>query len=129
MPGHAAARIAIEDVTPVLRAGKPAHMSVRLSFTAERSCRLTFTRGRAQQTTLETLTTRRFVTWRWRVPRDARSGRWRLQAACGAEAELTVRATRRVRLNGTYDGRHVAADRVNVFTSGDPLVVAFVVRP
>lgn len=66
---------------------------------------------------------------RWRVPRDARSGRWTLRAECGAEAELSARAARRVRLVGAGDGRRVVAARVNVFTSGDPLVVAFVNRP
>ena len=124
-----AARLDIDRATPVLRAGQPAKLRVRLSFTGERTCHLTFKRGRVIQTTDDVLTEHRFVTWRWRVPRDARSGRWQVQAACGAEAELTVRATRRVRVDGVYGGRRAVAERVSVFTSGDPLVVAFVVRP
>jgi hypothetical protein len=127
--GAQAARIDVEHVSSVLRAGRPAHMSVRLSFTGERICRLTLQRGRVTQTSQETLTGRRFVTWRWRVPRNALSGRWKLQAACAAEAELTVRATRRVPLAGVPGGRRVAASRLRVFTSGDPLVLAFVRVP
>ncbi len=127
--GHSAARMKVDHVSPVLRAGGRAHLRVRLAFTGERSCRLTFSRGRVTQTTAETLTERRLVTWRWRVPRNARSGRWRLEAACGAEAELTVRAARRVRVVGPHAGARVAAARVRVFTSGDPLVMAFAERP
>ena len=40
----------------MLRAGKQAQMSIRLSFTGERACRLTLTRGRVQQTTDDLLT-------------------------------------------------------------------------
>lgn len=126
---HAGARVEIDDVSQVMHAGEPAHLRVRLSFTGERSCRVAFTRGRVTQTTRDTLTEHRLVTWRWRVPRDARSGRWALRAECGAEAELTARVERRVRLVGAQDGRRVVAARVSVFTSGDPLVVAFVNRP
>ncbi|HEX5911376.1 MAG TPA: hypothetical protein VFY44_12860 [Thermoleophilaceae bacterium] len=124
-----AARIDIDRATPLLRAGEPAQMRVRLSFTGERTCHLTFKRGRLTQTTEDVLTEHRYVTWRWRVPKAARSGRWTLTAECGAEAELTVRATRRLRLAGGFAGPRIAARRVNVFTSGDPLVVAFVERP
>jgi hypothetical protein len=124
-----AARIDIDRATPVLRAGKPAQLRIRLSFTGERTCHLIFRRGRARQVTEDVLTEHRFVTWRWRVPRTARSGRWKLTAECGSEAELTVRATRRLRLEGGFAGPRRAARRVHVFTSGDPLVVAFVERP
>ena len=127
-PAHAA-RIDVDRATSVLRAGKQAQMRVRLSFTGERTCHLTFGRGRLTQTTDPVLTEHRYVTWRWRVPRQARSGRWRLRAECGSEAELTVRASLRLPLVGTPDGPRVAARRVSVFTSGDPLVVAFVERP
>ena len=124
-----AARIDIDRATSVLRAGQPAQLRVRLSFTGERTCHLSFRRGRLTQTTDVVLTEHRYVTWRWRVPKAARSGRWTLTAECGAEAELTVRATRRLRLEGGFAGPRVAARRVSVFTSGDPLVVAFVERP
>lgn len=124
-----AARMDIDSATPVLRAGQPAQLRVQLSFTGERTCHLTFSRGRVNQVTEDVLTEHRFVTWRWRVPRAARSGRWTLTAECGAEAELTVRATRRLRLEGGFAGPRTAARRVSVFTSGDPLVVAFVERP
>lgn len=126
---HGAAQIDVDGVSPVLRAGKPAFMRVRLSFTGERSCRLRFTRGRVTQVTPDSLTEHRLVTWRWRVPRDARSGHWTLLAECGAEAELTVRVAQRLRLEGLPAGRRRAAAHVNVFNSGDPLVVAFVRRP
>jgi hypothetical protein len=124
-----AARIDVDRATPVLRAGEPAQLRVRLSFTGERTCHLIFRRGHLVQTTDDVLTEHRFVTWAWRVPRAARSGYWTITAECGSEAELTVRATRRLRLVGRFAGPPIAARRVNVFTSGDPLVVAFVERP
>jgi hypothetical protein len=125
----AAARIEITEASPRLEAGRPAHMRIRLSFTGERSCRLTFSHGTKERSTLDTLTDVRFVTWRWVVPRDARSGRWTLEAACGAEAEQTVRIARRMRVVGVPGGRPVAAAHVRVFTSGDPLILAFLNRP
>lgn len=129
-PAHAsAARVEVDDSSRVLRAGKEARFRVRLSFTGERVCRLVFARGRVRQVTPDTLTEHRFVTWRWRVPRDARSGPWTLRAECRAEAEPTVRTARRLRLMGVPAGRRVAAARVGVASSGDPLVVAFVKRP
>jgi hypothetical protein len=118
-----AARVEVDHVSDALKPGRLAHFRVRLAFTGERICRLVFARGQVRQVTPDVLTEHRLVTWRWRVPQDARAGRWKLTAECRAEAEATVRASRRVPLTGAVAGRRVAARRVAVSTSGDPLVV------